>query len=113
MSEDKKFDSKDKIDVGFVFIFYHVIVGKMGEKIVYRKCEKEFLSNNKFHFYLKKKVCRRKTIPKETKNLKDQESMITNDLKISLFTETSDSGDLELIEFKIFFFSFNGMIFRF
>ena len=55
----------------FIFIFYHVIIEKINKKIVYRKYEKEFLLNNKFYFYLKKKICRRKTILKKIKNFKN------------------------------------------
>ena len=39
--------------------------------------------------------------------------MITNNLKIFLFIEIFNSENLELIEFKIFFFLFNEIIFRF
>ena len=112
VSEDEKPDSKDEVDVGFVSISYHATAGKMGEKTVCRKCEKEFPSNNKLHSHLKEKACRRKTIPKETKNPNDQEPVTTDDLKVSLLTETPDSGDLELIESKAPPSPSNGMAFR-
>ena len=43
---ENKIKSKNDVNVKFIAIFYHIITNKINEKLIYRKCYKEFAFNN-------------------------------------------------------------------
>ena len=57
-----KIKFKNNVDVDFVVIFYYIIINKMNEKSIYRKCYKKFTFNNLLYIYFKSKSYRRKII---------------------------------------------------
>ena len=105
---NNKIKFKNDVNVGFVIVFYYVIINKMGEKSIYRKCYKKFVFNNLLHIYLKSKSYRRKIIKSE-KLSKDKEILYDS----TLMKESFIIRELKLIESMTSFISSNEMSFRF
>ena len=99
---------KNDVNVNFVVIFYYVIINKMNEKLIYRKCYKKFAFNNLLHIYLKSKSYRRKIIKSE-KSSKVKKISHNSTLTKKSFVMKK----LKLIELITFFISSNEMSFRF
>ena len=99
-----KIKFKNDVNVNFVVIFYYVIINKMSEKSIYRKCYKKFAFNNLLYTYFKSKSYRRKITKskKLSKNKKisynltlTKESFIIKDLKlIKLITSSTFSNGI-------------------
>ena len=56
-NENKK-NFKDEVNVKFVIVFYYIMINKMSERLIYRKCCKEFAFNNLLYTYFKSKFYR-------------------------------------------------------
>ena len=81
------------MNVDFVIIFYYIMINKMSEKSIYRKCYKEFVFNNLLHTHLKSKSYRRNII-KSKKLFKDKEISYDSTLTKEFFI----IKDLKLIK---------------
>ena len=46
---------QDNVNVEFVVIFYYIMINKINERLLYRKCYKKIAFNNLLHIYLKLK----------------------------------------------------------
>ena len=62
---ENKTEFKNDVNVDFVVIFYHIMINKMDEKLIYYKCYKKFAFNNLLHIHLKSKSYRKKIIQSE------------------------------------------------
>ena len=105
---ENKTKFKNNVNVDFVVVFYHVMINKMNEKSIYRKCYKKFAFNNLLYAHLKSKSYRKKIIKLEE---------LFKDKKISynstLTKESFIIKDLKLIELIASSTSSNEMSFRF
>ena len=107
LKNENKTKFKNDVNVDFVAIFYHVIINKMNEKLICRKCYKKFLFNNLLYVYLKSKSYRKKIIKSE--KLKDKGISHNSTLTKKSFI----IKDLKLIESMTSFTFSNEISFRF
>ena len=103
---ENKIKFKNDVNVDFVIVFYYVIINKMSEKLIYRKCYKKFAFNNFLHTHFKSKSCRKKIIRFEKLSKKISYDLI-------LMKESFAIKELKLIKLIISFTSSNGIFFRF
>ena len=104
---ENKIKFKNDVNVDFVAVFYYVMINKMNEKSIYRKCYKKFFFNNLLHVYLKSKSYRRKITKSE--KLKNKKISYNS----TLTKEFSIIRNLKLIESMTSSISSNEMSFRF
>ena len=111
---ENKIKFKNDVNVGFVVVFYYVIINKMSEKLIYRKCYKKFAFNNLLYIYLKSKFYRKK-ITKSEKLSKDKKILYDSILtkKSTLTKKSFNIRELKLIKSMTSFTSSNEMFFRF
>ena len=102
-----KTKSKNDVNVDFIAIFYHIIINKMSEKSIYRKCYKKFAFNNLLHAHLKSKSYRKKIIKSE--KFKDKKISHNSTLTKKSFI----IRNLKLIKSMTSLTSSNEMFFRF
>ena len=105
---ENKIKFKNDVIVEFVFIFYYILINKMGEKLIYRKYYKKSALNNLLYTHFKSKSCRRKIIKLEelSKNIK-----LTH--KLILTKKSFVIKKLKLIKSIRFFTSSNEISFHF
>ena len=105
---ENKTKFKNDVNVGFVVVFYYVIINKMSEKLIYYKCYKKFAFNNLLYTYLKSKSYRKKIIRSE-KLSKNKKILYDS----TLTKKSSIIKKLKLIKSITFFTFSNEMSFRF
>ena len=104
---ENKIKFKNDVNVDFVVVFYYVMINKMSEKSICRKCYKKFVFNSLLHTYLKSKSYRKKIIKSE----KFKNKKISHDS--TLTKKSSIIKNLELIESMTSSIFSNEMFFRF
>ena len=105
---ENKIKFKNDVNVGFVIIFYYVMMNKMSEKLIYRICYKKFTFHNLLYTHFKSKSYRRKIIRFE-KLSKDKK--ITYDLILT--KKSFIIRKLKLIKLITSFILSNEISFRF